>query len=82
MLRDNLLNLLNKHRQEAVITCEESCICWDLERIIYEFDQDQQGNLTTHAADVGNAHGSYYLVEDNDEMYGTGPHRLQRSQRG
>jgi hypothetical protein len=38
--------------------------------------------LTTHAADVGNAHGSYYLVEDNDEMYGTGPHRLQRSQRG
>ena len=42
MLRDDLLNLLNKHRQEAFITCEESCICWKLERIIYEFDQDQQ----------------------------------------
>lgn len=25
--------------------------------------------------------GEYELVEDNDEMYGTGPHRLQRSRR-
>lgn len=51
MLRDDLLNLLNKHRQEAFVTCEESCICWELERIIYEFDQDQQGNLTIRAVD-------------------------------
>lgn len=55
MLRDDLLNLLNKHRQEAFVTCEESCICWELERIIYEFDQDQQGNLTQREPDLSKA---------------------------
>ena len=45
MLRDDLLNLLNKHRQEAFITCDESCICWELERIIYEFDQPPPSEL-------------------------------------
>ena len=29
---------LNKHRSDAVITCEEDCWCWDVEMLISIFE--------------------------------------------
>ena len=34
-LYQQLTNLLNEHRREAAITCEEDCICFDLEEMLY-----------------------------------------------
>jgi len=30
----DISKIIDKHRQEAVITCEESCWCWDVEAVI------------------------------------------------
>lgn len=30
----NAINALEKHREEAVITCEETCLCWELATLI------------------------------------------------
>jgi len=29
---DTINRIINKHRDKAVITCEESCWCWELEK--------------------------------------------------
>lgn len=34
-LYQKLKNLLNEHRREVVVTCEEDCICFDLEEMLY-----------------------------------------------
>ena len=41
-----LQNLLCKHRAEAVITCDENCICWDLEEMLYcyHLKMEEQAN--------------------------------------
>ena len=30
----NAINALDAHRKEAVITCEETCLCWELAALI------------------------------------------------
>jgi len=52
MFRDDLLSLINKHRSDAVITCEENCLCWAVEEVLYSYDLEQQSGTTTLAVDV------------------------------
>ena len=37
---DNLVRLLNEHRNEAMITCAESCWCWDVEKAIMKIEDE------------------------------------------
>src|SRR5688572_14006093 len=34
-----LEGLLSKHRQDAYITCDENCFCWDVEKFVIEQDR-------------------------------------------
>lgn len=31
---DKIKEALEKHRKEAFITCDENCLCWDVEAIL------------------------------------------------
>jgi hypothetical protein len=54
---EHLKNLLGNHRENAFITCDPSCLCWEIEDIINE----EESRLTPVSTDVRNA--SAQLVE-------------------
>lgn len=35
-----LQELLDKHRAKDMLSCEETCFCWDIEALISEVEQD------------------------------------------
>ena len=37
-----LEGILNKHRKEAFITCEETCLCWEIDNLINKLKGDDK----------------------------------------
>jgi len=42
-----LQELLMKHRAESMITCEEDCICWELEEFLYCYHLKMEAQANT-----------------------------------
>jgi hypothetical protein len=41
MKKQDLKRLLDKHRKDAFITCDESCFCWDVELLLHNNDKGE-----------------------------------------
>ncbi len=42
---EQLMDLLDRHQKKAMITCEETCWCWDIEQAILKIEsgKDKEG---------------------------------------
>jgi hypothetical protein len=65
-LQKRLEYLLNEHRNKSKITCNETCFCWDVDRLLVSIEQSrEQVNPFSRASVKRAAWSSIYKSMDN-----------------
>ena len=70
---DILGSVLKIHRDRSVITCQEDCICWDIETLINKYEM-----IMTGAYDESDRSASQCVMNKQDEIVETPQEKLVR----